>query len=121
MRDGFVVGDGAAGPLPGAWLVRNGAAHTAVGTVSGISEAVGLTFEEVGEGSFGESLGGGIGELFHSVEIDVASGSVVAEGLSGDNFPPVGGEFADLLEKFRGKLSCRHNLYHLVLATRTRM
>ena len=121
MSDGLVLGNGAAGPLPGAWLVRNGAAVAAIGTGSGVSEALGLTFEEVGECSFGESCGGDIGELFHGVEIGVESRSVVAESSSANNFSPVGGEFADFLEKFRRKLTCRHNRYHLVLATRKRM
>ena len=98
MSDGFVLGDGAAGPLPGAWLVRKGAAGTTVGTMRDGSEALGLPFEQVGEGSFGESGGGDIGDLFHGVEIDVESGSVVAEGSSANNFAPIGHEFADLLE-----------------------
>lgn len=121
MSDGFVLGDATAGPLPGACLAGKGTAVSAFGTGSGVSEALGLTFEEVGEGSFGESSGGDIGELFHGVEIGVESWSIVAEGSSSDNFSPVGGEFADFLEKFRGKLTCRHNRYHLVLATRKRM
>jgi hypothetical protein len=57
-----------------------------------------LPFEEIGEGSFGESGGGGIGDLFHGVEIGVASWSVVAEGSSANNFAPIGGEVADFLE-----------------------
>ncbi len=121
MSDGFVLGDGATGPLPSAWLVRNGAAGTTVGTMRDGSEALGLPFEEVGKGSFGESGGGGLGDLFHGVEIGVESGSVVAEGSPADNFSPVSGEFADLLNQFRGKLAGWHDRYYLVLVTRMRM
>ena len=121
MSDGFVLGDGAAGPLPGAWLAGNGTAGAAVGTESGWSEGLGLLFEEVGECSFGESRGGSVGELLHGVKIGVESGSVVAEGSSGHNFAPVGGEVADFLEQFGGKLSSKHGLYYLVLATRERV
>jgi hypothetical protein len=107
-------------PLPSARLVRNGAAGTTVRTRRDGSEALGLPFEEVGKGSLGES-GGGIGDLFHGVEIGVESGSVVAEGSLADNIAPIGDEFADLLEQFRGKLVGWHGLYYLVLATRMRM
>ena len=98
MSDRLVLGNGAAGPLPGARLVRNGAARTTVGAMRDGSEALGLSFEQIGEGSFGESGGGGIGDLFHGVEIDVESGSVVAEGSSANNFAPIGDELADFLE-----------------------
>ncbi len=120
MSDGFVLGDGAAGPLPGAWLVRKGTTGAAVGTKSGASQTLGLPFEQVGEGSFGESGGGGLGDWFHGVEIDVESGSVVAEGSSANNFAPMGGKVADLLEQFWGKLAGWHGLYYLVLVTRMR-
>ena len=121
MSDRLVLGDGASGPLPGARLVRNGAAGTPVRTRGDGSEALGLPFEEIGEGSFGASGGGGIGDLFPGVEIGAESWSVVAEGSSANNFAPIGGEFADLLEQFRWKLAGWHDRYYLVLATRMRM
>jgi hypothetical protein len=46
-------------------------------------ELVGLLFEEQLEGSLGQSLGGGGGDLLEGSEVDIESGSVVAEG------PPV--------------------------------
>src|SRR5579875_2054920 len=106
------------GPLPGTRLVRNGAARTTVGTMRDGSEALGLPFGEVGEGSFGESGGSGLGDWFHGVEISVEPGSVIVEGSPTDNFSPVGGELADLLHQFRGKLAGWHDRYHLVLVTR---
>ena len=121
MSDGFVLGDGAAGPLPGAWVAGNGTAGAAVGTKRGGSECLGLLFEEVGERSFGESCGGSVRELLHGVKIGVESGSVVAESSSSNNFAPVGGKVVDFLEQFRGKLAGWHDRYYLVLATRERV
>lgn len=86
-----------------------------------MTEIVGMLFEEVGQSAFGQSRGGSVSQLLHGVKIDVESGSLLAEGSSGDNFAPIGGEVADFLEKFGGKLSAWHGWYYLVLATRKRV
>jgi hypothetical protein len=102
MSDGFVGGDGAAGPVQGAWLAGDGTGGAAVGAGKLLAEGLGLLFQERGQGSFGQPVGGGLGDLFHGVEVGVESGSVVAEGASCDDFAPVLGEVTDFLEEFGG-------------------
>lgn len=57
-----------------------------------------MLFEEGGQGALGEPLGGGQGDLLEGEEIDVGSRSGVAEGASGDDFAPLGRQFAEVLE-----------------------
>ena len=118
MSDRFVGGDGAAGPVQGAWLAGHGTESAALGAGKLLAERLGLLFQECGQGSFGQSVGGGLGKLFHGVEIGVESGSVVAEGASGDDFAPVLGEVTDFLEEFGGEFAACHGVYHLVLAAK---
>ena len=47
-----------------------------------LAQGLGLLFEEGLEGSLGKPGGRSVGDLLHSTEIDVESGSVVAEGAS---------------------------------------
>jgi hypothetical protein len=70
----------------------------AVGTGLLWGELVGLLLEEQLEGPFGQALCGRGGDLFHGSEVDVESGSVVAEGPFGDDFGPAGGKGAEFLE-----------------------
>lgn len=50
------------------------------------------------EGSFGQSVGGGGRDLLHGSEIDIQTGSRVAEGAFGHDFPPLGCELSKLIE-----------------------
>ena len=118
MSDGFVGGDGAAGPVQGAWLAGDGTGRAALGAGKLLAEGLGLLFQECGQGSFGQSVGCGLCDLFHGVEIGVESGSVVAEGASGDDFAPVLGEVTDFLEEFGGEFAACHGEYHPVLAAK---
>jgi hypothetical protein len=61
---------------------------------------LGLLFEEQLKGSFGEPLGRGGGDLFHGSEIDIQIGPVFAEDSFGNNFPPLCGQCAELVEFF---------------------
>jgi hypothetical protein len=83
-----------------------------------IAEGAGLLLQEETEEAFGEAGGGGVGQLLHGVEIDVEAGALFAEGASGDDFAPAGGEGADLLKEFRGKFTARHGESCLVLAVK---
>jgi hypothetical protein len=83
-----------------------------------LAEGLGLLFQECGQGSFGQSVGGGLGDLFHGVEIGVESGSVVAEGASCDDFAPGLGEVTDFLEEFGREFAACHGEYRLVLAAK---
>ena len=64
-------------------------------------ESASLLFDECSKGSFGESLCGSGGELFHllEVEFEASVGIVVGSPLS-DDFPPERGQLAELLELF---------------------
>lgn len=118
MSDGFVGGNAAAGPVQGAWLAGDGTQGAARGTGQLLAEGLGLLFQECGQGSFGQSVGGGLGDLFHDVEIGVESGSVVAEGASCDDFAPAFGEVTDFLEELRRQFASCHDKYRLVLAAK---
>jgi hypothetical protein len=60
-----------------------------------VRQVLRLLFEKLFDGSRGEAFGGGDGHVFHGIEVDIESGSVVAEGLAGDNFAPLFGEVVD--------------------------
>jgi hypothetical protein len=62
------------------------------------------------QGSLGEPGGGGAGDLLHSIEIDIESGSVVAKGASGNDFAPLGGEVVEFLEFLRRKGAACHEV-----------
>src|SRR5207244_8758098 len=79
---------------------------------------LGLLFQEGGQGAFGQAGGGGAGERLDGREVGVQSPAVVAEGASGNDFAPAGGEVTDFLEKFGGKFAARHGQYYLVLVAK---
>lgn len=92
----------------GSLLTLDGTGPPAVGAGLLIAQGGGLTVEEGSEGAVGETLGGGVGDLLHRVEVHVESGSVVAEGTTGDDFAPLGGELAEFEEFFRGERTTCH-------------
>jgi len=73
-----------------------------------LPEGIGLLFQEGGEGAFGESGRGGGCHLLQGGEIKVESGPLVAEGPAGDNFAPLGGQRADVLEVLGRNLRACH-------------
>ena len=99
MSDRFVGSDAASRPVQGTWLAGDGTKGAALGAGQLLAEGLGLFFQERGQGSFGQSVGSGLGDLFHSVEVGVESGSVIAEGASCDNFAPGLCQIADFLEE----------------------
>jgi hypothetical protein len=80
------------------------------------AEDVGLLFQEGGEGTFGKSSSGGSGDLFQGGEVTVEAWSLVAEGPTGNNLAPVGGQFADVLEVLGGEMFPCHELSCLWVA-----
>jgi hypothetical protein len=118
MSDGFVGGNGAAGPVQGAWLAGDGTEGAALGAGKLLAKGLGLLFQERGQGAFGQAISGGLGDLFHGVEIGVESGSLVTEGATCDDFAPALGEVTDFLEEFWGEFAACHGEYHPVLAAK---
>jgi hypothetical protein len=90
------------GERAGVWL--GGTELAALGAQLFGGEFAGLLFEEQLEGSLGQSVCGGVGDLLEGAEVDVESGSVVAEGPLGDDLAPLGSESAELAE-FLGRES----------------
>jgi hypothetical protein len=79
-----------------------------------------LLFEEGLEGALGEAGGGGEGELLHGVEIDVEAGPVLAEGASGHDLAPPGGQAAEFVEFLGGEGAPRHDASCLGVETRSK-
>jgi hypothetical protein len=85
-----------------------------------LAQSPGLLFQKGLQGALGESGGGGVGELLHGVEIDVESGTVVAEGASGNDFAPLGSEALELLELFGSEGATCHDASCVRVATSTK-
>ena len=120
MADWLVLSDGAAGQLQRAGLAGNGTGGATGGTGDLFAERLGLLFQEGGQGAFGQAGGGGAGELLHGLEVGVQSRAVIAEGASGNDFAPAGGQVTDFLEELGGKFTARHGPYYLVLRAKVR-
>ncbi len=84
------------------------------------AEGLRLLFQQGGEGSFGQASGSSPSDLLHSIEVGVQSGTSVAEGAAGDNFAPAGGEVANFVKQFGGKLTLCHGESCLVLTVEAR-
>lgn len=67
-----------------------------------IGKGLGLLFEQGGQHSFAQPLGGSLRCLLEAEQVVVATGSLVAEGPAGDNFAPLVGEIVEIVEFLRG-------------------
>jgi hypothetical protein len=83
-------------------------------------QRLGLLFQEDGNRPLRQSGRSRLSDLFHGGQIDVGAGSGVAEGASGDDLTPLGGQFADILEVLGVELRVRHRLSLLELAQITK-
>lgn len=101
------------------FLTADGTGPSARGTGLLFAQGGGLLFEKGLQSALGESSGGGPGELLHGVEIDVESRTVVAEGASGDDFAPLGGEALELLELFGSERTACHDASCIGVRKRT--
>jgi hypothetical protein len=119
VADRFALLQSCAADVQGAFLTAEGTRPSAVGAGLLLAQGVGLLLEEGLQGALGESVGGGAGDLFHGIEIDIESGSVVAEGASGDDFAPLGGEAAECLEFLGGEGAACHDASCLGVETRS--
>ena len=84
-----------------------------------LAESLGLLLQQGGEGTCGEAVRGGAGELLHGLEVGVQAGAGVAEAAAGDDFAPASGQVTDFLEEFGGKFTTRHGWHLLVLVAKT--
>jgi hypothetical protein len=91
------------------FLPSEDAKASAVGTGPLLAQRLGLLFEEGLEGSFRKSGGRGVSDLLHGAEIDIESGSFVAESASGDDFAPLSGEAVEFLEFVGGEGARGHD------------
>ncbi len=105
--------------LERAFLTAQGTRSSAVGTGLLLAQGISLLFEEGLQGALGESRGGDAGDMLHGIEIDVESRAVVAEGASGDDFAPLGGEAAKFVEFLGGEGAACHDASCLGVETRT--
>jgi len=110
VGDRFALGEFDPLRLEGSLVAADGTGDAAVGARLLVAEGGGVTVEEGLEGALGEALSGRVGDLFHRGEVDVESGSVVAEGASGDDFPPLGGQLAEFEEFVGGEGTACHDV-----------
>jgi hypothetical protein len=103
VGDRFVRAEFDALRVERAWLLADGTGEPVVGTGLLVAEGGGLALQESLEGAVGESLGDGVGDLLHRVEVDLERRAVVVECSTGDNFAPVCSELAEFLESVGGE------------------
>jgi hypothetical protein len=113
VADGFALLDRSAPDGEGSGFASDGTEAVAVGTGLLLAKMLGLSFEEVLESSLVEAGDGGLGDLFHEIQVGLKSGAVVPEGTPGDDFAPAGGEFAQFLEFFGGEGASWHGVSYL--------
>jgi len=89
-------------------LAADGARAATVGARLLGGEGPGVLLQEGGEGALGQAGRGGRRELLHRREVEVGARLGVAQGATGDDFAPPGGQFPDFLELGRGERTLRH-------------
>jgi hypothetical protein len=97
----------------GSGFASDGTEAATVGTGLLLAEMLGLSFEEVLESSLVEAGDGGLGDLFHEIQIGLESGAVVPEGTPGDDFAPPSGELPQFLEFFGCEGASQHGVSYL--------
>ena len=112
--------EGCAQGLKRAFLAAEGTRPSAFRTGLLLAQAVGLLFEKGLQSSLGKTGGGGDGDLLHGREIDVESGSVLAEGASSDDFAPLGGKAAEFLDVVGSKGAACHDASCVGVNTNTK-
>ena len=105
------------GERSGVWLGGTELATRRTGLFAG--EFVGLLSEEQLEGSLGQPVCGGGGDLLEGSEVHVESGSVVPEGSLGHDLCPPGGEVVEFPEFLGREVGRRHGSSCLAVAAMT--
>jgi hypothetical protein len=73
------------------------------------TQGVGLLFEEGVQGALRQPGGGGEGDLLRGGEIDIEPGPAVVACASGDDFAPLDGELADLVDVLGSEVTACHD------------
>jgi hypothetical protein len=118
MAQRFTVGQLQAADGERSVLALDPAESSTAGTRLLGAELQSLLLQQGGEGSFGQALCGGGGDLFHGIEIDRGARSGFAESVAGNNFAPAGSQVTDFLEVLEGKFALRHGQSCLALTRR---
>jgi hypothetical protein len=71
-------------------------------------KGLGLLLQEGGKSAFGHAAACGVGDRLEGEQINVQTGAGIAEGATCNNFAPLGGQFANLLEFLGCELVCGH-------------
>jgi hypothetical protein len=87
-----------------------------VGAGVGFAEAVGLLFQASREGALSQSARRLQGDLLQGGEVGAQSGPILAESAAGNNFSPLDGQLADILEVLGAQGLTRHGLPSHALA-----
>jgi hypothetical protein len=106
MSLGFVVLADTTSNGEGPWLTGNGAGPLTGGAI-GVFKRLSLTVKQVFDGAGGESLGGGRGNVFDGVEVEVER-RPIGVGTLGDNFAPLFGEATEIVKVLLAKRSRWH-------------
>jgi hypothetical protein len=101
----------------GSLRAANGTRPATVGAGWLRLQGVRLLAQQGSKDALGQAGRGGVGDVFHGLEIDVLARAGVAEGPAGDDFAPLSGEVPDFLELLGGELTTRHGKSFLVLVT----
>ncbi len=72
------------------------------------SEGLGLLVQKSAEGALGQASRRCGRDLFHGLEVEWAVASALSVEATSDDFSPLGGEVADLLERLSRQLALRH-------------
>jgi hypothetical protein len=102
--------------VEGAFFAPHQAGPAAVGARLLLAEGLRLLFQEGGERALGQPGRGSSGELFQGGEGGVGAGASLAEGPSGDDLAPPGGQLTDFVEVLGRKLRAFHRLSYLGVA-----
>lgn len=98
MANGFVVGEGAAAAVQGAWLVANQTGLLTLRTRLVVVEGLCLLLQQDRERAFEDALGSGLGQLFHGQQVAIEPWAGLTIGTPGNDFSPAVGESTDIVE-----------------------
>jgi hypothetical protein len=89
-------------------LVAHGTESAAIGAGLFAGEGLGLLVQESAEGALSQTGRGGGRDLLHGLEVEGTVGVRLRADATGNDFSPLGGEVADLLQRLRRQLALRH-------------